>query len=118
MFQTRKLTTDNKNKLTLLKSVLTLGPAIVLASCASQAHVQQVPISKPSPVIIVKPKPVPAPQPKPTPQPKDTYSSFSEWKSDFTTRAMSQGYSAYDVSRILDSAQLNSHVISLDSNQA
>lgn len=118
MFQTRKLTTDNKNKLTLLKSVLTLGPAIVLASCASQAPVQQVPISKPSPVIIVKPKPVPAPQPKPTPQPKDTYSSFSEWKSDFTTRAMSQGYSAYDVSRILDSAQLNSQVISLDSNQA
>lgn len=124
MFQTNSLKTDNQNKLSLLKSVLTLGPAIVLASCASQAPTQQVPVSKPAPVtkpapvVIVKPAPKPAPQPKPAPEPKTTYSSFSEWKSDFSNRAINQGYNAYDVSRILDSAQLNHQVISLDSNQA
>ena len=118
MSKTTRLSSNNKIKMTLLKSVLVLGPAIILASCASQAPVQQVPVSKPAPVVIVKPKPKPAPQPKPAPEPKATYSSFSEWKSDFSTRAVNQGYNAYDVSRILDSAQLNSQVISLDSNQA
>ncbi|WP_296402412.1 lytic murein transglycosylase [Psychrobacter sp.] len=113
---------NTNTKLTLLKSVSALAPAIILASCTSQTPVQQVPISKPAPVIIIKPSttpaPVPQPKPAPTPEPKSSYSSFSDWKSDFSARAVSQGYSAYDVSRILDAAQMNSQVISLDSNQA
>lgn len=113
-----QIDTQPSKKLTLLKSTLALVPAIILASCASQAPIQQVPIQKPAPVIVVKPQPTPQPKPQPAPQPQASYSSFSEWKSDFSRRAMSQGYSAYDVSRILDSAQLNQQVISLDSNQA
>lgn len=102
-----------------LKHGLALISALFLASCATQqAPVQQVPVTKPAPVIVVKPEtPPPAPKPEPKPQPKAHYNSFSDWKSDFTMRAISEGYNAYDVRNLMDTAQLNHQVISLDSSQ-
>ncbi|WP_019673514.1 lytic murein transglycosylase [Psychrobacter lutiphocae] len=107
-----------------LKHGLALISALFLASCSTKP-VQQVPVitPKPAPVIVIKPDttpPVqqPAPQPAPVLQPKASYNSFEEWKSDFRARAINQGYNPYDISRIMDSAQLNNRVISLDSNQA
>lgn len=105
-----------------------LIPALWLAGCASQQPVQQKPVRQ-SPVkvtqtqtITVKPAPtvpnkVVKPAPKPTYTPKPSYSSFSDWKSDFSMRAMSAGYNSSDVQRLLDSAYLNQQVISLDSGQ-
>ncbi|WP_352339926.1 lytic murein transglycosylase, partial [Psychrobacter sp. 16-MNA-CIBAN-0192] len=45
------------------------------------------------------------------------YNSFSDWKSDFSMRALSSGYDASTIRRLMDSAYLNQQVISLDSGQ-
>lgn len=100
-----------------LKISLVLTPALILASCATQQAPTPLPVTKPAPVIIVKPEPPKVVTPQPQPQPKATYNSFADWKSDFTMRAISEGYNAYDVRTLMDSAQLNSQVISLDSSQ-
>jgi lytic murein transglycosylase len=109
----------------LKKQYLTLVPAILLASgCASQQAMQTRPPVRQgnvqvtqTQVIKVKPTPViieQTPTVKPVPK---SYNSFYDWKNDFTSRAIASGYSASDVQRLMNSAQLNQQVISLDSGQ-
>ncbi len=96
--------------------------ALVIVGCTSQQVAKQP--SKPvrqgtvqitqTQVIQVKPKPIPSVI---TPAPKPSYSSFSDWKSDFSMRAMSSGHDASSVQRLMASAYLNQQVISLDSGQ-
>ena len=52
-----------------------------------------------------------------TPAPKPSYNSFSDWKSDFSMRAVAAGKNPNDIQRLLASANLNQQVISLDSSQ-
>lgn len=107
-------------------SYLALFPLLLLAGCASQqqAQVPQKPvrnanvqitenqtIQKPKPVVV---RPV---TPKPKPESKTYYSSFEDWKADFSRRAIASGQSPSDVQRLLASANLNHQVISLDSGQ-
>ncbi|SNT69354.1 lytic murein transglycosylase [Psychrobacter sp. LV10R520-6] len=98
--------------------------ALLIVGCTSQQVIKQP--SKPvrqgnvqitqTQTIQVKPAPVPSVIiPKPVAQP--SYSSFSDWKSDFSMRAMSSGYDASSVQRLLASAYLNQQVISSDSGQ-
>ena len=105
----------------LKKHYIALLPVLFLASCVSQPQKKPVrqgnvqvtetqTIIKPTPVIVQPNKVV-----KPTPQ--ASYSSFADWKSDFSTRAIASGYNSSDVQRLLASANLNSQVISLDSGQ-
>ncbi|WP_201615911.1 lytic murein transglycosylase [Psychrobacter urativorans] len=111
----------------LKKQYLALFTVLFLASCVSQPTVKQPSkpvrhgnvqitesqtIIKPAPVIVQPNKVV-----KPQPTPKPSYSTFADWKSDFSTRAIASGYNSYDVQRLLDSAYLNQQVISLDSGQ-
>ncbi len=49
---------------------------------------------------------------------KNGYQSFYDWKNDFARRAIAKGYNSHDVQRLLDTAQYNSRVVSLDKNQA
>lgn len=110
----------------LKKQYAALLPALFFIGCTSQQAMQQP--SKPVPVrqgnvditqqqtITVKPTPAPVVTPAPTPV-RPSYQSFSDWKSDFSMRALSSGYSSYDVQRLLASANLNQQVISLDSGQ-
>ena len=108
----------------LKKQYLALFPVLFLASCVSQPQ-QNKPIRKGNVQItenqiIVKPTPVIVPPNKvvkPTPVPQKKYSSFDEWKADFSTRAVAAGYNSSDVQRLLGSASLNKQVISLDSGQ-
>lgn len=101
----------------LKKISLFIAPALVFVGCA-QAPVQQKPVqTKPTPVIVVKPQPPKVTPPNPQPVPNATYNSFSEWKSDFTKRAIAEGHNAYDVQRLMDTVSLNSQAISLDSRQ-
>lgn len=106
------------------KQYVALLPLLMLASCVSQPP-QQKPVRqgnvqitenqtvfKPKPVIVVPNKVV-----KPTPVPQKSYSSFADWKADFTTRAIASGYNRSSVQRLMDSAYLNQQVISLDSGQ-
>lgn len=105
---------------------LAIFPVLFLAGCASQqpTQVPQKPVrnanvqitesqkvQKPKPVVVA-PKPV-----TPTPQPKTHYSSFEDWKTDFSRRAIASGQNPSDVQRLLASASLNQQVISLDSGQ-
>ncbi|WP_435980264.1 lytic murein transglycosylase [Psychrobacter sp. DM4] len=107
------------------KQYAALLPALFFIGCTSQQAMQQPSNSVPvrqgnvditqTQTIQIKPAPVvvtPAPQPV-----KPSYRSFSDWKSDFSMRAMSSGYNSYDVQRLLASANLNQQVISLDSGQ-
>lgn len=107
----------------LKKHYIALLPVLFLASCVSQPQKKPVrqgnvqvtetqTIIKPTPVIVQPNKVV-----KPTPTPQANYSSFADWKSDFSTRAIASGYNSSDVQRLLASANLNSQVISLDSGQ-
>lgn len=113
----------------LKKHYAALIPVLWLAGCASQQSMQQKPVRqsnvkvtqtqtitvKPAPVVVTPNKVVkPAPAPKPV---YKSYNSFSDWKSDFSMRAMAAGYNAADVQRLLGSAYLNEQVISLDSGQ-
>lgn len=105
---------------------LAIFPVLFLAGCASQqpTQVPQKPVrnanvqitesqkvQKPKPVVVA-PKPV-----TPTRQPKTHYSSFEDWKADFSRRAIASGQNPSDVQRLLASASLNQQVISLDSGQ-
>lgn len=109
----------------LKKQYIALFPALVMVGCTSQQAMQKP--SKPvrqgnvqitrTQTIQVKPTPTPAPVVKPQPIAKPSYNSFSDWKSDFSMRAMSSGYDASTVRRLMDSAYLNQQVISLDSGQ-
>ncbi len=103
---------------------LTLLPILFLAGCASQQQ-SQVP-SKPVRNVnvqisenqtIQKPKPVVVKPVTPKPEPKTYYSSFEDWKADFSRRAIASGQNPSDVQRLLASAYLNQQVISLDSGQ-
>lgn len=107
----------------LKKRYFALLPIVLAASCVSQPTKQT---SKPvrqgnvkieqTQTIQVKPAPVII-QKETVITPKPTYGSFSDWKSDFSMRAMSAGYSASDVQRLLGSAYLNQQVVSLDRGQ-
>lgn len=104
----------------LKKQYIAFLPALLVVGCTSQQVTQQP--SKPvrqgnvqitqTQTIQVKPAPVPS-----VITPKPAYNSFSDWKSDFSMRAMSAGYDASAVQRLLASAYLNQQVISLDSSQ-
>ena len=106
------------------KQYVALLPLLMLASCVSQPP-QQKPVRQGNVQItenqtVVKPKPVivvPNKVVKPTPVPQKSYSSFADWKADFTTRAIASGYNRSSVQRLMDSAYLNQQVISLDSGQ-
>lgn len=105
---------------------LALLPVLFLAGCASQqpTQVPQKPVRNANVQVtesqtIQKPKPVvvkPA-TPAPKPEPKTYYSSFEDWKADFSRRAIASGQSPSEVQRLLASATLNQQVISLDSGQ-
>ncbi|MEN2750596.1 lytic murein transglycosylase [Psychrobacter sp. FBL11] len=108
----------------LNKQYAILLPILLAAGCATQPTTQQP--TKPvrqgnvqvtqTQTIKVKPAPVIVQQ-QTVITPKPSYRSFSDWKSDFSMRAMSAGYSSSDVQRLLSSAYLNEQVISLDSGQ-
>ncbi|WP_201585446.1 lytic murein transglycosylase [Psychrobacter jeotgali] len=107
-----------------------LLPTLMVVGCVSQPT--QIQPSKPvrgnvqvTQTQTIKPKPAPVViqqqtviKPKPPSTPKPSYSSFSDWKSDFSMRAMAAGYNASDVQRLLGSTYLNQQVISSDSSQA
>ncbi|MBI0425602.1 lytic murein transglycosylase [Psychrobacter sp. NG27] len=105
----------------LKKQYLTFMPALVMVGCTSQQAMQSKPIRQGSVEITqtqtIQVKPTPAPVVKPQPAPKPSYNSFSDWKSDFSMRAISSGYDTQIIRRLLDSAYLNQQVISLDSGQ-
>jgi len=105
----------------LKKQYLTFMPALVMVGCTSQQAMQSKPVRQGGVEITqtqtVQVKPTPAPVVKPQPAPKPSYSSFSDWKSDFSMRAISSGYDTQVINRLLDSAYLNQQVISLDSGQ-
>lgn len=104
----------------LKKQYIALLPVLLAAGCASQQPAQQTnkPVRQGNVEItqtqVIKPTPKPTVV-KPAPQP--SYRSFSDWKSDFSMRAMSSGNDASTVQRLLSSAYLNEQVISLDSGQ-
>lgn len=111
----------------LKKQYVALLPLLWLAGCANQQPMQQ---TKPvrqgvevtqTQTITVKPKPVivkpTVVKPTPVPEPQPSYRSFSDWKSDFSMRAIAKGNNASSVQRLLSSAYLNEQVISLDSSQ-
>lgn len=107
----------------LKKHYIALFPALVMVGCTSQQAMQKP--SKPvrqanvqitqTQTIQVKPTPKPAVNPQPVAKP--SYGSFSDWKSDFSMRAMASGHDAQTIRRLLDLAYLNQQVISLDSGQ-
>ena len=105
----------------LKKQYLTFMPALVMVGCTSQQAMQNKPVRQGSVEITqtqtIQVKPTPAPVVTPKPAPKPSYSNFSDWKSDFSMRALSSGYDAQVIGRLLDSAYLNQQVISLDSGQ-
>ena len=107
----------------LNKHYLAFFPALVMVGCTSQQAMQQPnkPVRQGNVQITqtqtIQVKPNPAPVIKPTPAAKPNYNSFSDWKSDFSMRAISSGHDAATVRRLLDSAYLNQQVISLDSGQ-
>lgn len=116
----------------LKKQYIAILPVLFAAGCTGQQAMQQpnkpvrqgtVDITqtqtvtvRPTPVI-VQPKPTVVIKPTPIPTPKPSYSSFDDWKSDFSRRAIATGKNPSDVQRLLASAYLNQQVISLDSSQ-
>ncbi len=97
-----------------------LLPALMIVGCTTQKTAPQA--TKPvrqgnvqvTQTITVKPVVRPTVV---TPAPKPSYSSFSDWKSDFSMRAVAAGKNPNDIQRLLASANLNQQVISLDSTQ-
>lgn len=97
-----------------------LLPALMIVGCTTQKTAPQA--TKPvrqgnvqvTQTITVKPVVRPTVV---TPAPKPSYSSFSDWKSDFSMRAVAAGKNPNDIQRLLASANLNQQVISLDSSQ-
>ncbi|MGO3876360.1 MAG: lytic murein transglycosylase [Psychrobacter celer] len=107
----------------LKKYYIALFAALVMVGCTSQQAMQKP--SKPvrqanvqiTQTQTIQVKPTPKPAVKPQPVAKPSYGSFSDWKSDFSMRAMASGYDAQTIRRLLDLAYLNQQVISLDSGQ-
>lgn len=107
----------------LKKHYIALFPALVMVGCTSQQAMQKT--SKPvrqgnveiTQTQTIQVKPTPRPVVKPQPVAKPSYNSFSDWKSDFSMRALASGYDAATIRRLLDLAYLNQQVISLDSGQ-
>ncbi|MGP5541520.1 lytic murein transglycosylase [Psychrobacter celer] len=107
----------------LKKHYIALFPALVMVGCTSQQAMQKP--SKPvrqanvqiTQTQTIQVKPTPKPAVKPQPVEKPSYGSFSDWKSDFSMRAMASGHDAQTIRRLLDLAYLNQQVISLDSGQ-
>ena len=97
-----------------------LLPALMIVGCTTQKTAPQA--TKPvrqgnvqvTQTITVKPVVRPTVV---TPAPKPSYSSFSDWKSNFSMRAVAAGKNPSDIQRLLASANLNQQVISLDSSQ-
>ena len=91
----------------------------ISGNTSTDAPVTQ-PLPQPSVQIhIPQPQPVPTPAPIPTPvEQKRHYGSFGEWKADFITRAIAQGYPSHSVYQLMDNVSLNNQVISLDGKQA
>lgn len=106
----------------LKKQYIVLLPVLLAVGCATKQPTPQPtkPVRQGNVQItqtqIIKPTPKPIVV-KPQPAPKPSYGSFSDWKSDFSMRAMSSGNDASTVQRLLSSAYLNQQVISLDSGQ-
>ena len=106
--------------------IATLLPALMIVGCTTQkpavqptkpvrqGNVQvtqtQKIVVKPAPVVVQPVKVVPV-------EPKTNYNSFSDWKSDFSMRAISSGNDASTIQRLLDSTYLNQQAISSDSGQ-
>ena len=107
----------------LNKQYLALFPALVMVGCTSQQAMQKpsTPVRQGNVQITqtqtIQVKPTPVPVVKPQPVAKPSYHSFSDWKSDFSMRAIAAGHDASTVRRLLDTAYLNQQVISLDSGQ-
>jgi membrane-bound lytic murein transglycosylase B len=109
----------------LNKQYTLLLPILLAAGCATQQPMQQT--SKPvrqgnvqiteNQTIQVKPTPTIVQPTVVQPKPQQSYNSFADWKSDFSIRAISAGYNASDVQRLLGGAYLNQQVIALDSGQ-
>ncbi|MGO3756117.1 lytic murein transglycosylase [Psychrobacter celer] len=107
----------------LKKYYIALFPALVMVGCTSQQAMQKPskPVRQANVQITqtqnIQVKPTPKPAVKPQPVAKPSYGSFSDWKSDFSMRAMASGHDAHTIRRLLDLAYLNQQVISLDSGQ-
>lgn len=129
-----------------LYPLLTL-PVLFLAGCASQpidnrqppipvvinqpqqpTVVKQAP-TKRAPTVVVQEQTVIQATPQPAPQQaqpkyqqaqppqKPHYNSFYDWKADFARRATASGYDSFAVQQLLNNAQMNSRVLSLDAGQ-
>lgn len=125
----------------LNKSSFYIFPALLVVGCASQPTQKTQPpvpvvvnqgqgqttvITRTPPVVIqqktvITPKPTPQPQQPQyqTPEPTQPayYASFYDWKADFTRRATAAGYDGYAVQQLLNNAQMNDRVLSLDAGQ-
>lgn len=108
----------------LKKQYIAFIPALVMVGCTSQQVAKQpstpvrqgnVQITQ-TQTIQVTPTPVPT-SVTPKVAPQRSYNNFSEWQSDFSMRAMSSGYDASTIQRLIASTYLNQQVISLDSGQ-
>ena len=111
----------------LKKQYIALFPVLWAAGCTGQQAMQQPskPVRQPNveisqtQVITVKPTPTIV-RPtiiKPVLATPSGYNSFTDWKSDFSMRAIAAGQNPSDVQRLLGSTYLNQQVISLDSSQ-
>lgn len=99
-------------------AVIGLGGAL-LASCTTQPTITkptQPSVTKPTPTKVITPPPVV--RPPVTTTPSQQYATFGSWKSDFVQRASAQGFNRADLQRLVDSADYNEQVVSLDKNQA
>ncbi len=114
----------------LKKQYIAFLPALVMVGCTSQ-QAMQAPPTKPvrqgnvqiTQTQRVQVRPAPAPKPAPNvvmtkPAAPTSYNTFADWQSDFSMRALSSGYDAATIQRLLSSTYLNQQVISLDSSQA
>ena len=104
------------------KHYIAIFPILFAVGCASQQPAPQ--SNKPvrqgnieiTQTQVIKPTPKPTVIPtKPVPQ--TNYRSFSDWKSDFSMRAVASGNDSATIQRLLGSTYLNEQAISLDSGQ-
>ncbi len=77
---------------------------------------QNIPVQ--TPVATPSPKPITVTPTAPIAQEKRHYHSFDEWKNDFISRLISQGYNQNSVYQLMNGASLNNQVIALDNKQA
>lgn len=112
-------------------SALSAGILVACSSAPTNQNIEVIngtnpakPVPRPPVPAVIHHPPASLPPPvQPTntaniPTPKQHYGSFGDWKSDFTQRAIAQGYSPHSVYQLMNNASLNSQVISLDGKQA